>query len=99
MKQLVLVTLLAIFAMNEHSNGQVTTKKDSIKPYINFLENNNFLSAKDYILSKFETYDIVIISERHHADMTQYEVILDVVKDNRFNGNIYTEDCYKQSID
>ena len=68
-----------------------TIKNDSIKPYINFLENNQLLSAKEYILSKFETYDIVILSERIHQDMTQYDVILDVVKDERFKGHIYTE--------
>jgi hypothetical protein len=49
------------------------------------------MSAKEYILSKFITHDIVILSERHHADMTQYEVILDVIRDERFRGNIYTE--------
>ena len=91
MKRLVFVTLLAIFAISEYSKGQAIIKNDSIKPYIYFLENNDFLSAKDYILSKFGTYDIVILSERHHADMTQYEVILDVVKDERFKGNIFTE--------
>ena len=88
----VCVVLLAIFgSYNNNITAQIIIKNDTIKPYINFLENNKFLSAKDYILSKFETYDIVILSERHHADMTQYEVILDVVKDERFKGNIFTE--------
>jgi hypothetical protein len=71
--------------------AQTIIKNDSIKPYINFLENNKFLSAKEYILSKFETNDIVILSERIHQDMTQYDVILNVVKDERFKGHIYTE--------
>jgi hypothetical protein len=91
MKRLFFVALLVIFATSEYSRGQTIIKNDSIKPYINFLENNDFLSAKDYVLSKFGTYDIVILSERHHADMTQYEIILDVVKDERFKGNIFTE--------
>jgi len=76
---------------NSKINAQTIIKNDSIKPYINFLENNKFLSAKDYILSKFETNDIVILSERFHQDLSQYDVILDVVKDERFKGNIYTE--------
>ena len=86
--------LVAGIIFGESNNkimAQTIIKNDSIKPYIHFLENNNFLSAKEYVLSKFETYDIVILSERHHADMTQYEVILDVVKDERFKGHIYTE--------
>ena len=76
---------------NNRIEAQTVIKDDSIKPYVNFLENNNFLSAKEYVLSKFETYDIVILSERLHQDMTQYDVILDVVKDKRFKGHIYTE--------
>ena len=82
---------VAFVVCNNKVAAQQIIKNDSIKPYIHFLDNNNFLSAKEYVLSKFEKYDIVILSERHHADMTQYEVILDVVKDERFKGNIYTE--------
>ena len=78
-------------AFNNKISAQTIIKNDSIKPYIHFLENNQFLSAKEYIISKFETYDIVILSERLHPDITQYEVILDVIKDERFNGHIYTE--------
>jgi hypothetical protein len=94
MKKLILLLLAAgVFfgAYNNKVTAQMTIKNDSIKPYIHFLENNTFLSAKEYILSKFETYDIVVLSERLHPEMTQYEVILDVVKDERFKGNIYTE--------
>ena len=46
-----------------------TTIKNDINPFINFLENNDFLSAKDYVLSKFEKYDIVILSERFHQEV------------------------------
>jgi hypothetical protein len=86
-----LAAVIIFGAYNNHVTAQTTIKNDSIKPYIHFLENNQFLSAKEYILSKFEIYDIVVLSERLHPEMTQYEVILDVVKDERFKGNIYTE--------
>jgi|SRR5690554_281645 len=85
---------LSIFLLILLSNdvfSQNKIKNDSIKPYIEFLQQNNFPTAKDYILEKFRTYDIVVLSERHHADMTQYEVILDVIKDENFTGNVYTE--------
>ncbi len=36
-----------------------------------------------------ENFDIVVFSERHHADFTQYQLIVDVLKD--FKGNIYKE--------
>jgi hypothetical protein len=80
-----------IFGGSSRIEAQTVIKNDSIKPYVNFLENNKLLTAKEYILSKFETYDIVVLSERLHHDMTQYDVILDVVKDERFKGHIYTE--------
>jgi len=90
--QIALLAACIIFGGGYNRVGaQSIIKNDSIKPYINFLEDNKFFSAKDYILSKFETNDIVILSERFHHDMTQYDVILDVVKDERFKGNIYTE--------
>ena len=88
----VLLTVCIIFGGgNNRVEAQTIIKNDSIKPYISFLENNSFLSSKEYILSKFETHDIVILSERFHHDMSQYDVIMDVVKDERFKGHIYTE--------
>lgn len=92
MKKLIAPLIFVILCISTvEIQGQAVIKNDSIRPYIHFLENNQFLSAKEYILSKFETYDIIVLSERDHRDMTQYEVILDVVKDERFKGNIYTE--------
>ena len=85
------LAVIIIFGAYNNVTAQTIIKNDSIKPYIHFLENNRFLSAKEYILSKFEKYDIVILSERLHPDITQYDVILDVVKDKRFQGHIYTE--------
>lgn len=88
----IIMALGIIFGKGNNTiEAQTTIKNDSIKPYINFLESNNFLSAKEYIISKFETNDIVIFSERYHGDMSQYDVIMDVVKDERFKGHIYTE--------
>lgn len=65
--------------------------KIELEPYVKFLNDNHFPTAKDYILNKFKTKDIVIISERNHQDLSQYEVIFDVLKDPKFKGNIYTE--------
>ena len=85
------ITAMLFSTASVFAQGGTIIKNDSIKPYIHFLENNTFLSAKEYILSKFDTYDIVVLSERHHWDITQYEVILDVIKDERFKGYVYTE--------
>jgi hypothetical protein len=65
-----------------------TVKQDSnLKPYINFLEKQN-TSAKDYIIELFDEYDIVILCERDHREITQYDLILDVLSDNRFTTNV-----------
>ena len=36
----------------------------------------------------FEKYDYVILCERHHQDMTQYDMIHDLVTDSRFVDNV-----------
>lgn len=65
-----------------------------IEPYVNFLNEKNNISAKDYILSLFEENDLVILCERDHREMLQYDLILDVVRDPYFVenvGHIFTE--------
>lgn len=57
-----------------------------IKPYVNFLKTQN-TSAKDYLISLFDRYDIVIFAERAHTEQTQYELLLDVFRDPRFREN------------
>jgi hypothetical protein len=56
--------------------------------------NNQTLSAKDYVISLFESNDIVILCERSHMEFTQYELFLEIARDSFFInnvGNIYTE--------
>lgn len=48
----------------------------------------------DYIFRLFETADIVILGERDHRDVTQYEFICKLISDPRFAqrvGYVYTE--------
>jgi len=64
---------------------------DSIKPFVGFLNSNSLPGPKEYVLKSFEKYDIIILSERHHRELTQYELITDILKDAGFHGNVYTE--------
>ena len=67
--------------------------QNSVNDYLNFL-NNKQLSPKEYVFKQFETSDIVILGERDHRDTTQYDLILDILSDERFTNNIgyvYTE--------
>ena len=67
-----------------HTQSQIN---NAIKPYTDFLEKEH-LSAKDYILSLFKEKDIVILCERDHRELTQYNFILDVIKDPYFLENV-----------
>ncbi len=72
------------------SKAQTAT---AIQPYTSFLKSQN-KTAKDYILDLFDNHDIVIICERNHGEMSQYDLITDIISDKRFIdkvGNIFTE--------
>lgn len=61
--------------------------------YVSFLETQN-TSAKDYIINLWGQYDIVILCERFHGEMTQYDLIYDIVSSEYFKenvGNVFTE--------
>ncbi len=71
----------------------LTAQHQEIKPYVEFLKTQN-TSAKDYLISLFDRYDIVIFSERNHEEHTQYELVREVFADPRFiekSGHIFME--------
>ena len=65
----------------------------SVSKYVDYL-NNNRQDINDYVMGLFEKYDYVVLCERHHQDMTQYDMIYDLVTDRRFVdkvGVVFTE--------
>lgn len=95
---LILCTVAGIKGTNYLLHGNVNNpiiprqNKNKIAPYVSFL--NKQKGAKEYIFELFEKYDIVILSERHHYEMTQYDFIYDLISDKRFIDNVgavYTE--------
>lgn len=88
---IILVTLfIVVFQLNVRSQPLGSAE---VIPYIEFLKGNN-TSAKDYIISLFKEKDIVILCERDHRELVQYNLILDVMKDPYFIDNVgavYTE--------
>ena len=67
--------------------------KNELSPYVHFLREDH-KSAKDYIIDLFKGSDIVILSERDHREITQYDLILEIISDKYFIenvGNIYVE--------
>jgi hypothetical protein len=66
--------------------------RNAISSYVSFLEKQQ--DAKDYIFRLFEKNDIVILCERGHDEMTQYDFIFNLISDERFVknvGNVFAE--------
>lgn len=89
MKQIVTTILFALGCC--YAALAQALPNDSIRPYVDFLKGNTFLSPDEYVLKSLEEKDIVVLCERLHPEFTQYEMIVDVLKDKRFTGNVYTE--------
>lgn len=65
----------------------------STEEHITFL-NNNRQDINDYIFELYKQYDHLILCERTHPEMTQYDMIYNLVTDERFVhnvGNVFTE--------
>ncbi len=87
-KQLIIFCLILTntFAFCQNINHELVK-------YVSFLETQN-TSAKDYIINLWKDYDIVVLCERNHGEMTQYDLIYDIVSSDYFKknvGNIFTE--------
>ena len=91
MKKIVLMIIYAwICGMIYTSFAQT---REEIEQYVSFLKDEK-TSAKDYVLSLFEGKDIVILCERDHREHTQYELILEIMRDPYFLdsiGVVFTE--------
>lgn len=64
-----------------------------IQKYVDHIKKHG-QTPTDYIMSLFETNDIVILCERVHPETTQYDMINNLISDPRFKekvGHIFTE--------
>ncbi|PKP43814.1 MAG: hypothetical protein CVT96_04105 [Bacteroidetes bacterium HGW-Bacteroidetes-13] len=64
------------------------SQNPEIKPYVDNLRKIEKKSAKDYILQQFKEHDIVILCERDHSEISQYELIKEILSDNYFKENV-----------
>lgn len=86
--------LILIFISVSCTKKEKNINKEII-PYVEFLKKEN-ISAKDYVINLFEKNDLVVICERFHPELTQYDFFLELSKDKRFIknvGNIFIETC------
>lgn len=87
----IIVLLIIALSVSTTVFNQTLQPNDSIKPFVNYLIHVPSLTPKEYVLKSFEDKDIIILSERLHPEFTQYEMIVDIIGDNRFKGDVYTE--------
>jgi hypothetical protein len=72
----------------------IFSQNSEIRPYVEHLKKIEKISAKEYILQKFQDHDIVILCERDHRDLSQYELIKEILSDEYFKKevkNLFTE--------
>jgi len=92
--------LLSCVVLVASCGGQATAPPSSpvakprgIEGHVAHLKANG-QAPKDYVLGLFRSHDVVILGERLHPELTQWELIYDLVTDPRFVeqvGTIYTE--------
>ena len=66
---------------------------NSTKPYVDFLKKQH-TNPVDYVIGLYDKYDIVVLCERAHPEMTQWDFIYDIIRDPRFIhnvGHVFTE--------
>lgn len=83
----VVCSLLCCFC----SVGQ--SHRPEVRSYVDFLRDQH-TGAKDYILQLFKTHDVVVLCERNHGEITQYDLIYEIVQSEYFRkevGNVFTE--------
>ncbi len=65
----------------------------AIDPYVQFLRQQK-QTPVDYLVGLFQTYDLVVLCERSHPEVTQYDMIYQLAADPRFQqqaGHIFME--------
>ena len=60
---------------------------NSVKKYTLYLEQNR-KNINDYIFELYQKYDHIILCERYHPELTQYNMIFDIISDQRFIDSV-----------
>lgn len=88
-------------------NGEPRPHKRVVKNYVDYI-NANRQDINDYIMGLYKEYDHVILCERMHPEMTQYDMIYNLATDVRFVdsvgvvfteiGNVDARDSYRELV-
>ena len=75
------------------ARGATAAHDPAIDRYIQFLQQQK-QTPVDYLVNLFQTYDLVVLCERSHPEVTQYDMIYQLAADPRFQqqaGHIFME--------
>ena len=64
-----------------------TTSAQTVDECVEYIQKQG-KDPKEYVFEKFKEVDVIILGERDHRDTTQYDLIMDILKDPRFAENI-----------
>lgn len=87
-----LIMLMMIHCRHE-SKASSEKYHEALNPYVHFLEKMQ-KDPVDYVMGLYEKFDIVILCERAHPEVTQYDLMYRLVSDPRFVddvGHVFTE--------
>ena len=101
MKMLLYLILSAVVVLVDAAPAAATNSSpagvvgydEAIEKYVSFLGAQK-QKPVDYIVGLFARHDMVILCERFHPEVTQYDMIYELVSDPRFQkqvGHIFTE--------
>ena len=83
----------SLFAVSCFASTPVDYKPE-IAPYITYLQTTKKINPTDYVIGLFDKYDIVILAETDHTEITQWDFFYELICDPRFIskvGNVFTE--------
>ncbi|MCD8173258.1 MAG: hypothetical protein LUD76_07355 [Alistipes sp.] len=83
LKLTLIFSLLACFCLSGCGDKQEVHPE--LGKYVDFLKKQH-TPAKEYIFSLFKDHDIVLLCERSHDERSQYDLVYDILGDERFAG-------------
>lgn len=81
------LTTLVLCLMPLGSMAQETYVAEEIKPYMEYIEAHG-IPPVDYVMDLFQRYDVVILCEALHPEMTAYDLIGKILSDQRFIDSV-----------
>jgi hypothetical protein len=78
----------------QRPSNEIAEHAPEIDAYVEFLTDADRVSPVDYVLGLFDEADVVVLAERAHPEITQYDFILSIISDPRFIdrvGHVFTE--------